>query len=140
MSEAKHTVETLRDYVLSQVQNLDQRLTIMLNANKAAADAALEAAKVAVLKAEAASDKRFENVNEFRATLADQQRTLIPRTEVEASLRAIDFRIVQLEERLQDQSSRDKGGKEGYSNVIAIIGVVSLVIGIVLSIYNVVKH
>lgn len=43
--------------------------------------AALEAADKAIAKAEAATEKRFEGVNEFRGQLADQARTFIPRAE-----------------------------------------------------------
>ncbi len=42
----------------------------------------LLATKEAVLKAELANERRFESVNEFRGTLSDQQRLLIPRQEV----------------------------------------------------------
>lgn len=38
---------------------------------------ALDAAEKAILKAEIASEKRFESVNEFRETLSDQQRSLM---------------------------------------------------------------
>lgn len=43
--------------------------------------AALDAADKAIQKAETATEKRFEGVNEFRAQLADQARTFISRTE-----------------------------------------------------------
>ncbi len=51
------------------------------------------AASVAVSKAEAASEKRLDAVNEFRATLSDQQRTLMPRSEVEALMKATNDKI-----------------------------------------------
>jgi len=50
--------------------------------------AALAAQKEAVNKAEASSEKRFEGVNEFRSTLSDQQRTLMPRAEAEVKFEA----------------------------------------------------
>lgn len=43
--------------------------------------AALEAAEKAIAKAETATDKRFESVNEFRAQLADQAGRFMPRDE-----------------------------------------------------------
>jgi hypothetical protein len=49
-----------------------------------AVGAALRAAEKATDKADAASEKRFEGVNEFRETLKDQQSTFITRTEVYA--------------------------------------------------------
>jgi len=43
--------------------------------------AALDAAEKAIGKSEAAYEKRFEAVNEFRQTLSDQAATFMPRTE-----------------------------------------------------------
>lgn len=64
-----------------------------LAAAEKAVSAALAAADRAVAKAEMAADKRFEQVNEFRATLADQQRTLMPRAEVEVLMKAMTEKI-----------------------------------------------
>ncbi len=58
-----------------------------------AVQAALDAAKEAVAKQDAASEKRFESVNEFRAQLGDQVRTFAPREFVEGQLSAIDKRL-----------------------------------------------
>lgn len=55
-----------------------------LTAAERAVQTALLAAEKAVAKAEIAADKRFDSVNEFRAQLADQAATLMPRKEVEA--------------------------------------------------------
>lgn len=48
---------------------------------RAETHAALEAADKAIAKAETATEKRFDGVNEFRGQLADQARTFIPRAE-----------------------------------------------------------
>jgi hypothetical protein len=53
-----------------------------LVAQKEAIAAALAAAKEAVTKAELATEKRFENSNEWRNTVETLQRTYTPRTEV----------------------------------------------------------
>jgi len=47
-----------------------------------ALNAALNAQKEAVLKSEAANEKRFEGVNEFRGQLKDQAATFITRSEI----------------------------------------------------------
>jgi hypothetical protein len=52
-----------------------------LTAQKTATDAAFAASEKAITKAEASTEKRFEGVNEFRKTLDDAQRILIPRNE-----------------------------------------------------------
>lgn len=78
---------------------------------RAETHAALEAADKAIAKAEAATEKRFEGVNEFRGQLADQARTFIPRAEsisrhertaeqIEALVRA----DADMRDRLQSQS------------------------------------
>jgi len=47
--------------------------------------AALEAAEKAVNKAEAAAEKRFKSVNEFRKQLSDQAATFMPRAEYDTA-------------------------------------------------------
>ena len=87
------TLATLRVYLLALIKAKDARyaerfessqiaLSAALAAQRLSVDAALTAQKEAVRKAETSSEKRFESVNEFRLTLSDQQRTLMPRTEV----------------------------------------------------------
>jgi len=51
---------------------------------------ALTASEKAVTKAELATEKRFDSVNEFRDTLRDQAATLMPRNESEAKFAAIN--------------------------------------------------
>jgi hypothetical protein len=58
-----------------------------------ATSAALASADRANTKAETATEKRFDSVNEFRATLQDQQRTFIPRAEMEITLKGINDKI-----------------------------------------------
>lgn len=62
----------------------DRRYSERFDAQEKAVAAALAAAKEAVLKAEQASEKRFDGVNEFRATLSDQAATFMPRKEAQA--------------------------------------------------------
>jgi len=65
-------------------------------AQKEAINTAMAAADRAVSKAELATEKRFESVNEFRATLDNQQRTLIPRAEVDVLMRGSSEKIIDL--------------------------------------------
>ena len=70
-------------------KNYKQRFENVVEATKSA----LAAADRAVTKAESATEKRFEGVNEFRNTLSDQQRTFIPRQEVDLTFKNIASRI-----------------------------------------------
>src|ERR1035437_7368139 len=59
----------------------EKALHVALEAAKEAVSAALLAADRAISKSESASERRFESVNEFRAQLADQAATFMPRAE-----------------------------------------------------------
>jgi hypothetical protein len=64
-----------------------------IGAAKDAINVALVAADRAVTKAEIATEKRFESVNEFRGALNDQAKNLMTRAEVEQALRNITDKI-----------------------------------------------
>jgi hypothetical protein len=90
------------------------------------------AADRAVAKAEAASERRFESVNEFRATLADQATQLMPRAEAEARILALADKLSELttttrdqDDRLREQHQRDIAvGRDEFQKAIAAIAAV----------------
>ena len=49
---------------------------------------AMNASEKAILKAETATERRFESVNEFRSQLADQQITFVRKPEVDLRFKA----------------------------------------------------
>jgi hypothetical protein len=73
----------------SQKTAIDAALT----AQKTATDAAFAASEKAIVKAETSTEKRFEGVNEFRKTLDDAQRVLMPRNEALALIENQNTRI-----------------------------------------------
>lgn len=64
-----------------------------------AVSAALETSEKAIIKAESATERRFEGVNEFRATLADQAANLMPRSEYTVQHQALVEKVNQLQDR-----------------------------------------
>lgn len=60
----------------------DRQYGQRFDAQEKAVAAALAAAKEAVVKQDAASEKRFDSVNEFRNTLKDQTGTFVTRAEL----------------------------------------------------------
>jgi hypothetical protein len=140
-SSSEWTIETLREYLTSRIDANEAAALQRFESSNTALQAALAAAKElvsnaqsaadrAVQKAEIASDKRFEGVNEFRAQLADQQRTLMPRAEVEVLLKAITDRVKAVEI-LQSQSSGTKIGiTEGWGWAVGVVGLVLFVVSI----------
>ncbi len=118
-----------------------EAVTIAFLSQKEAVTAALAAADRAVIKAELASEKRFESVNEFRSTLADQQRTLMPRAEAEAIVKGLDSKLDSMSKVLTEKieglaraqvsnAALREGAKDGWQYAVAVIGLLFTVLGI----------
>jgi hypothetical protein len=87
------TLEAFTDHVGKQMAELDLRYQQRFEAQEKAIAAALAAAERAVLKAEAASERRFESVNEFRSVLTAQSATLATKEEVGLAIKALIDKI-----------------------------------------------
>jgi hypothetical protein len=111
---------TLREYV-----------DVRFDAQEKAVSAALAAAKEAVTKAESASEKRFESINEFRGTLSDQARTLMPRAEAEAQFKVLNEKLEAINARLSARENQSQGLAAGWGYVVGFVGVATA-IGMVL--------
>lgn len=132
---------TLRDYFNQRFADSDKAVAAALAAvkeqtastlasQKEATAAALASSKEAIIKAEHAYDKRFEGVNEFRNTLADQQRTLMPRAEVELIVKGLTERLKVLEEASIKRVGEGGGAKNLWAVIVGVIGVIAIVIGL----------
>ena len=119
------TVDTLKEYVEQRFMDQDK-----------AVQAALLAAKEAVLKAEVASEKRFEGVNEFRKTLSDQTATFLTRNEYSGRHQAVVDKIDALTLRISATEGEKKGSDVTIGKIYAAIGVVGAVLGIIVLLAN----
>lgn len=144
------TVETLYALVSAQVDSVkalmeandlryaqrfdaqQQALQDALVGAKESVAAALAAAKEAVVKAETASDKRFEGVNEFRQTLSDQATTFMPRLEANARLDSMNEKIAAMERTQSVQAGRGAGGAAVWAALGTVAVLVIALIGLVL--------
>ncbi len=115
----------------------DQRYSQRAASQDAAVKNALETSEKAITKAEGATERRFEGVNEFRQTLADQATTLMPRAEYSAQHKALEDKVDASEKRINELQStqisilaRGSGVKEIWSYVIAIIGLIIAVVAV----------
>jgi hypothetical protein len=117
----------------------DERLAQQRDALKVAIDAqdkltqaALNAADRAVVKAETATEKRFEAVNEFRQTLSDQASLYVTRKEIEQAIKTITDKVEhntaaiatmmsreEVDARLSAQSMQTQILKQGNADKIA---------------------
>lgn len=65
-------------------------------ASKEGVNAAMASAEKAILKAETATEKRFDSVNEFRAAMKDQQAHFADKDQTDFRLTAIDRRLAEI--------------------------------------------
>jgi acyl-CoA reductase-like NAD-dependent aldehyde dehydrogenase len=178
------TTETLRVYLLGQMESLEARvleqrrtseraidlafevqekaLAIGVGSQKVAVDAAfsaqkesvaaaLAAADRAVQKAETSAEKRFEAVNEFRETLADQQRSLMPRAETEALMKAMDAKLEVALKSMQERTDqnakhlatmedRSLGTSNGWQWAVLVVGLFFSLVGVLAFVGSLFKH
>jgi hypothetical protein len=124
-------VVSWRDYVDSRFETQNLAVAAALAAQEKAVAAALAAADRAVAKAEMAAEKRFESVNEFRSALADNFRTLMPRSESEQALKALTEKLDALTVRVNSRDDRNRGMSALWGIVAGGIGLLIATISIV---------
>lgn len=101
------------EHVKALLAEKDKRDEQRFQANKEAINAALLAAEKAVVKAEAAAEKRFEGTNEFRAQLDDQAKTF-------ASNEKVDLLVDRIN-RMETAQSMQAGRSSGASATAAYV-------------------
>lgn len=124
---------SLRDYIERRFQDQEIAVTAALSSAEKAVNAALVAAQTAVAKAETASEKRFDAVNEFRQTLSDQTATFIPRAEADIKFDAMTKEIDELKSSRDTISGANHGSAVTVGKIIAIIGVSITVMTFIIS-------
>lgn len=105
----------LRDYFTLWIERLEVFYTRRFEDLDAKTTLALAAADKAVTKAEIATEKRFEGVNEFRATLADQAARLLPREEAASKFENIQKDITAITRDIQARRDLDIDQSRSHS-------------------------
>lgn len=90
----------------------------------------------AINKADAANEKRFEGVNEFRNTLADQQRNLLPRQEYVAAHQSLSQQLGSLEKRIDKIDNLKQGGANLWILIVGIIAIAMSITTFVLGLFG----
>jgi hypothetical protein len=141
-----HSIEVLKERVdgLERfIDERDRRYEERFVAQDQKTTTALTASKEAIVKAENATEKRFDTVNEFRGTLSDQASRLLPRSEADARFQNYDEKFSNLSKEIQllREFRSETGGASGRSKedrsviqwwIAFVVGVAGLVIGWVL--------
>lgn len=158
-SELRNIQLTEAKFVTFQVMIASQadKVALALEATEKAIDKAERATEKAIDKAEAANDKRFASVNEFRAQLADMIARLATLERVDLLHAQTQQRINEVNENLQRQlndhvkmnqvlstrvtelESFARGAGANKNSIIASIGAVGVLIGILVVIMNMIN-
>lgn len=134
-------VEATRQYLLAVIAANDQRYQEHFTANDRRYQERFDSQAEATRKAEAASEHRFDGVNEFRGQLRDQAATFIPRLEydtrqaalaeiVRASLASLDERLTGLLSRLDRIEGKSTGLNAGWGYLIGGVGLLATTISL----------
>jgi hypothetical protein len=123
-----HSIETLERHINQQFDGMRRELASVAQAGVTAN----AAAKEAVLKAEIATERRLEGLNELRRVIEGNQATLLPRAEAKQRLDGIEGRLDKLEDDATGIASRNRGLADGWSYLVAAVGFAALVIGAVM--------
>lgn len=100
------TLETLKEYHDTRINELDRRITQAIDDRDARVDLAMSAAKEAVVKADSANERRLDLLNEFRGQQADEARKYAPMLLVDEKFFTINQRMSLLERSISDLSGR----------------------------------
>jgi chromosome segregation ATPase len=141
-AESGWTTDTLKIHLQHQIDDLrkllDERYDTQTKAVDAAfaaaakaVDTALGSAEKAVEKAERAANARFESVNEFRAQLADQAQTFMPRLEAEQRLGQVSESLSEVKSRLDLNAGSSSGADKFRASLIALAGAAVGIVGLV---------
>lgn len=114
----------------------ERALDLALAARDKAVDAEFAAQEKAVTKAETANEKRFESVNEFRAQLGDIISTMIPRTEANARIGAIEDKIADLKAVVDKGLGRSKAGMENWGVLVGGVGMIVAIATLLIIMFN----
>ena len=110
--ESGFTVDTIKVYFEHRLEALDRTYAEQVEQVRREVKAALAASDKAITKQELAAEKRFESVNEFRAQLADQSNTFMPREVADATFAAILSRLNAIENFQAKESGKGVGAAD----------------------------
>lgn len=93
---------------------------------------ALTSSEKAVAKAEIATEKRFDSVNEFRGQLKDQAATLLPRAEAMVEFNSIRKDMEELKKSVTLSQGRSLGFSASWGIAISVMLLAIAIMGLIL--------
>lgn len=138
------TLASLREYVLRVIADLalkqqaladaqDKAVQAALVAQEKAVQAALAAADKAVAKAEEGAQRWQDSANEWRGAMSDRERSFLPRTEYQATIKNLEEKLVGLDTWRSAVDAMNLKGDKTSAFIAVSAGVLVGVIGIVIA-------
>jgi len=116
-------LQSLREIMDERDKRYEDRFVAM----DAKTSLALSSSEKAISKAETATEKRFDSVNEFRGTLNDQASKLLPRAEADSRFLSHDEKIEDLKKQIAGlRESRSSGEAKETANHYSMTTVFSV--------------
>lgn len=149
ITEKRRIIDLEKDFLLSVIKAGDESIKSSIKeqviqvkeqveASRREGDLRAEASEKAILKAEAAAERRFESINEFREQLRDQTSEFIPREVANSQNREVSNRINEMTARIDKMTGFDEGTDKTKVSQRAIITVIVGVGGLLFALISVV--
>jgi hypothetical protein len=124
--------------LVGQVSHLAASFTERMAGMRRELEAAGEAAKEAVTKAENATEKRLEGLNEFRQQLSDQNSSFLPRETFQATVDGWGEWRTTIEARLSQTQGESSGKTEQRTSIYATIATIVAVLAVIVAVVGLV--
>jgi phage-related minor tail protein len=115
-----------QELLLALIRGLDEKIGLLISAQKEGVKTAMDAAEKAVAKAESAADKRFEALNELRGMAADWRTEFARQSTVDLQIKGLSDKIDVLrtavtdgEKKLSENLARGSGRHDVWAYMMA---------------------
>ena len=98
-----------QELLLALIKGLDEKIGLLISAQKEGVKTAMDAAEKAVAKAESAADKRFEALNELRGMAADWRTEFARQSTVDLQVRGLSDKIESIRSTITEADKKISG-------------------------------
>ena len=134
---------SLREYLTALINAAEKRSDARFESMKTMVETAFETSKAAVSKAESATDKRLEGMNEFRDTLSDQAAHFVTKDSLASLVEKLEAQIDRnredldaLAKRIDVREGQIQGSRLTWGNMASLLAAFAVVVGLVVVLAN----
>lgn len=134
---------SLREYLTALINAAEKRSDARFDAMKEMVETAFKTAQEAITKAEAATDRRLEGMNEFRDSLSDQATRFVTKDALDSLVAKLESEIDRnredldsLAKRIDIRQGQLEGSKITTTTLVTVITVSIAVLGLIIVLAN----